>query len=229
MEVRVEVEAGVDEVDAHALADLHVRRVLAGQGSLGAVEDDVGGVLVGEGLPVGDHRVALVGARHRVELGLDHVQLVVDRRQGLGGVDEDAAVHALGDVHRHVAEGAVVHEEAGVEQPRLDASPSGPARPSVSAAPPPCAGHGVEVDVVGHRVVAGLVSVKRRTSPTRARIMGPGVPRDDLVVARQRDSPRCGTGRRWPGRCWRRPRRPRTSTSTMAGSVRPDGGGTFGA
>ena len=83
--LEIEVEARVDEVDAQPLADLDVRRVVADQRALGAVEDDVGGLLVRDRRPVGDQWLAVGCAGHRVELRLDHVELVLDGRQRLGG------------------------------------------------------------------------------------------------------------------------------------------------
>ena len=46
----------------------------------------------------------------------------------------------------------------------------------VSAAPPPCPVTAWKSTLCGFTLLAGLVIVKRRMSPTRARIMGPGVP-----------------------------------------------------
>ena len=62
VEVRVEVQPGVDEVDAGPLADLHVRGIVAGERAHGAVEDDEGGLFVGDGLPIGLDQPGL-GAR----------------------------------------------------------------------------------------------------------------------------------------------------------------------
>ena len=43
--------------------------------------------------------------------------------------------------------------------------------------------------------------VKRRTSPTRARIIGPGVPEMTLVIAVDAIAPGLGTRHPWQGRC----------------------------
>ena len=54
-----------------------------------------------------------------VEVALHHVVLVIDRRQALRRLDQDQAVHAVGDVHADRRGRAVVDEQARVE--RLEA------------------------------------------------------------------------------------------------------------
>ena len=147
--VRVKVQPRIDEVDTGALADLHMRGVLAGEESLGTVEDHVSGVFVGDGLAIGLHEAGFGAAR--VDLGLHDIELVVDRWQWVNRVDEDAPIHALGDVQRHVAERAVVHEHAWVQQACLDGRRLAWRDRRVRGAPA-LSGHGVEVDIVRHRV-----------------------------------------------------------------------------
>ena len=98
-----QVRAADAEVEAHGLAHLGLERVVAGDGAHGAVEHDVVGSLV-DGL---DHAERLeaglsIGAPG-VEVALHHVVLAVHLRQAVLGLDQDQAVHAVGDVHGHGA------------------------------------------------------------------------------------------------------------------------------
>ncbi len=119
VEVGVEVESLVDEVDPGPLAHLHLECVVAGQGIGPSVEGDEPRLLVEQCVPVELGHAGGVGFAD-VPLRLADRPFVVHGRKGILGVDDDDAVHAPGDVLGHVAEGAVVHERAGVEQAGLD-------------------------------------------------------------------------------------------------------------
>ena len=63
-----------------------------------------------------------------VEVALHHVELVIDRRQALRRLDEDQAVHAVGDVHAHRRRGAVIDVQALVQRLERELRADGPAR-----------------------------------------------------------------------------------------------------
>ena len=115
-----DVERGDDvgsadaEVDAHLLADLGLEGLVADKRADGAVEHHVRRPLV-----LGFHRIEVLQARlavaaRGVDLALHHVELAVDLRQSVLGLDEDQPVHAVRDVHGHRCGRAVVHVEPRV-------------------------------------------------------------------------------------------------------------------
>lgn len=74
------------------------------------VEGDIGGALVDglshvEGLEPKGAVVIL-----SIEITLYHVVFTIDRWQSTDGLDEDQAIHAVGNVHRHGSSGTVQNE-----------------------------------------------------------------------------------------------------------------------
>jgi hypothetical protein len=111
-----EVGAAVADVHAHGLADLGLERLVTDQRALGAVEHHVGRVLVDGLLHVERLQALLAVLADRVEVALHHIELAIHRRQALGRLDQDQAVHAVGHVHADRRGGAVVDVQARVER-----------------------------------------------------------------------------------------------------------------
>ena len=113
VEVGVEARAGRDNPEADGLAGVGRERM-----------GDVLARVSVPGHPVRHDRVRLQGVVGRrllepravqVPLARDEHVLAIGRRQRLvGGLDDDGAVHAVGDVRQHRLRPAVVHEHAGI-------------------------------------------------------------------------------------------------------------------
>ena len=91
-----------------------------------------------------------------VELALHHVELAVHLRQPALGLDDDQAVHAVGDVVGDARRGAVIDVDAGLQ--RLEGhgvlrAGLGLGRMGAAAR----TGRGVEVDGVHHHAVGGVL------------------------------------------------------------------------
>ena len=117
VERRGEVRAADAEEDAHGLADLGLQRMELRERADRAVEDEVFRAArsssfstLNSWLPCWPN--AAVG----VDLALHDVELVVDRRQARLGLDQDQAVHAVGDVLGDHRRGAVVDVEARAQR-----------------------------------------------------------------------------------------------------------------
>ncbi len=111
-----DVEAGVDvrplieDEGTNVLTGLDLDRivlVLVGD----AVPDDEVGSRCGR---VGARQVAGLALRAEVPLVLDQEDLAVDRRQSLGWLDDDHAVHAVEHMAQRAGRPAVVHVHARV-------------------------------------------------------------------------------------------------------------------
>ena len=87
-----------------------------GERGLRAVEQHVGRVLVDRLLHVEGLMALLAILADGVEVALHHVELVIHRRQAFGRLDEDQAVHAVGDVHADRRGGAVIDVQALVQR-----------------------------------------------------------------------------------------------------------------
>ena len=159
VEARRHVGTTDAEVQADTLADLGLERVVADQGSLRAVEHDVGRVLVDALLHVERLQALLVVLADGVEVALHHVVLAVDLRQRLLRLHVDEPVHAVGDVHADRRGGAVVDVQAGVERleaETADVAGRGETGGGATAGP----GHPVQVDVVRHLAVRHVAQVE---------------------------------------------------------------------
>src|SRR5690606_544995 len=114
MEARDLVRAADAEEDAYGLAGVHFHLVDAGQGIHRAVEHHVLRLLI-EHLLQGELLQApgavTLGS---IELALHDVELLVDLGQATFRLDQDHAVHAVGDVLADHGRGTVIHV-----QPRL--------------------------------------------------------------------------------------------------------------
>ena len=155
-----------EDPDRLAGADLDRRvDVLVGD----AVEDhEVGSRRRGHGLgEVG--RLALLA---EVPLALDDRELVVDGRQAFLGLDDDHAVHAVGDVVERRARAAVVHPHAGVVGgPLVDLLLARAIEVISSFQATWLAWKSIECD---SWFSAGFVRWTRIVSPTLTRMTGPG-------------------------------------------------------
>ena len=146
MEVRGEVESLIHEVDPCALAHCHRQRVVPAECVRASVEDHVPGFFKEKRIIVEERDTG--GIRFPdVPLRLGHHPFVVHRGERNLGIDDERSVHAVGDVHRHVAVGAVVHEHARIQQPDLDARRHAGIH-GEAGGPAALAGDCVEVDVV---------------------------------------------------------------------------------
>ena len=159
MEGGRQVRAAHAEVESNGLPHIGRERVVAGNGSHGAVEHDVVGSLV-DGL---DHAERLEAGLSTgslgVEIALHDVVLAVHLRQALLRLDQDQTVHAVADVHGHRGRGAVIDIEAGVQGLEREhrAVTGSRERGRRTAAGP---GDRVQIDVVGHLVVGVVVEVE---------------------------------------------------------------------
>src|SRR3546814_8566537 len=86
------------------------------------LEQHVGRVLVHALLHVEALVALLAELAGGVEVALHHVVLAIHWRHALRRLDQDQAVHAVGDVHADRRGGAVVDEQAGVERLEGDAA-----------------------------------------------------------------------------------------------------------
>ena len=119
MEVAVEVETFVYEVDASPLSHVHGQCVVADQGVGASVEGDESRLLTEEGIAI-ERRITIGAWLAHVPLALHNRPFVVDLWERSLGVNDEHAVHSAGNVQGDVAEGAVIHESAGIQQPHLD-------------------------------------------------------------------------------------------------------------
>ena len=93
-----------------------------------------------------------------VDLALHHVELAIDLGQAAFGLDQDHAVHAVGDVlgsHRH---GAVIDVQAGIDGREFEAARLAGRRVGRLGAAAG-AGDRVEVDVVHHDAVVMVLEM----------------------------------------------------------------------
>lgn len=115
------VEAGhhvgpaVANEDAHRFVGLGMQRLVAGERAFRAVEEHIGRALIDRLLHVERLRPLLTVLAGRVEIALHHVVLVVHLGQAFGRLDQDQAVHPVGDMHADRCGGAVVDIDALVE------------------------------------------------------------------------------------------------------------------
>src|SRR3990172_9990932 len=87
------------EEDAHLLAYSSRQRTITGQRCARAIEDHVLGFFVQHLVHGKTLRARLAGFRNRIEVPLHDVVFAVDRGKALWRLDEDKAVHALGNMH----------------------------------------------------------------------------------------------------------------------------------
>src|SRR3546814_8657723 len=100
------------EVETHRLADLGLERLVRGEAADLAVEDVVARPLLDQRLVVFGQLARRADRLDGVDLTLHDVELAVDRRQALFRLDQNHAVHAVGDVLGHRRRGAVVDERS---------------------------------------------------------------------------------------------------------------------
>ena len=152
VEGRGHVRAAVADEQAHRLADLGGQGVIAGGRADGTVEHDIFGPLLdrldhAEGLQA----LLAIGALG-VEVALHDVVLVVDLCQPFLRLDQDQAIHAIGDMHGDRRRGAVIDEKARIDRlERKDRAMAGRSQRCGGAAAG--AVDGVQVDIVRHLVV----------------------------------------------------------------------------
>jgi len=160
------IRPGVAEENPHPLARFRRESPLTHQRPDAAVEDDKPRVLR-EPLRVGEREPIRPRLRiRRVELALHDVELAIRAGQSLLRLNEDQAVHPVGDVVHDRRGGAVVDEEARVEElkPRdalLALHDGRHLRPATRS------GDRVKVDVVGHpaRVAVREMELERIADP----------------------------------------------------------------
>ena len=102
-----------------------------------AVEDEIFRPLVQQLLDAELLAAVLPERRIGIDLALHDIELVVDRRQPALRLDQDQAVHAVGDVLGDHRRRAVIDVEAGHQRLAGHRSSRRPDRPAVAAAPPP--------------------------------------------------------------------------------------------
>ncbi|MCY1235152.1 hypothetical protein D9M72_477580 [compost metagenome] len=115
MEAGCLVRAADTEVDADCLADLRRQGIFARKRVGGPVEDVVFRVFIEQ--PFDALRQLPLGAvwLRCVDLALHHVELAVDRRQTARRLDEDQAIHAVGDVMRGKRHGTVIYVQTRLQ------------------------------------------------------------------------------------------------------------------
>ena len=159
VEARHQVGAAVADEQAHRFVGLGGERLVARQRALGAVEQHVGRLFVDRLFHVERLQALLAVLAAGVEVALHHVVFMVDLRQAFGRLDQDHAVHAVGDVHADRRGGAVVDVDAFVErlegELRLVAG-RGEARRGAAAG----AGDAVQVDIVRHLAARVVLQVE---------------------------------------------------------------------
>ena len=159
VEARDEVRTAVADVEAHALAGLRHQRLVAGQRAFTAVEQHVGRLLVDRVLHVERLQPLLAILARGVEVALHDVVLAVDLRQSLRRLDQDQAVHAVGDVHADGRRRAVIDVEACVERLEREARRVTGRREARRRAAARTR-HAVQVDVVRHLRIRCVLEVE---------------------------------------------------------------------
>ena len=159
MERRREVRPADAEEDAHGLADLCRECLVADERADGAVEHDVGRALIVGFVVVEILEPEIAGRALRVDVALHHVIFPVGGRQAVLRLDEDHAIHAVRDVHRHRRGRTVVNEETGVERGERELRRVSWRRERARRAAAR-AGHGVQIDVVRHARSRVIVEVQ---------------------------------------------------------------------
>ncbi|MCY1533091.1 hypothetical protein D9M68_684000 [compost metagenome] len=101
------------EEHPHFFTDIGGQRVLAGQGAIGTVKQDIGRFFIDGFLHVEVLQAFGTVSARGIEIALHHVVLTVNLGHALFGLDQDHAVHAIGHMHAHRCRGAVIDIQPG--------------------------------------------------------------------------------------------------------------------